>query len=433
MQKIKDFKDNFVKGRKINYHDLNDILKISKKILKIFLILIFVLSFYICVRVFKELNIIGVILTILSTLKPFFIGIIIAWLFNPIVNYLQKKGIRRVIGTSLSYVALILILFLIIGNIIPLAYEQLKDLSNLLPTILDNAQNLINNIFNHFNSTDLVNIDMVKDKLYNLINNYTNGIYNTLPNTLFGVAKSVISGTGAFLLGMLIGFFLLLGFNNINQSLKKEKEVGQEFDEKFVQTTIAYGNQLEKINEAVANNVKIVVNPSIEDLRNYVNFYKSNQRDDQTFNIRINGSPSQRSIELFYKGYNVSEKIPKVVFEYTSEEAFDSNSIFEIVMLYANDNETLSSVNEVGKYVNVSSNGDSLEINDMSIEFTDNVDKSINDMQKNDQVLYEKNNAKKLVRKLDNIASAQMLKIFVLIFIIFVIIFLFVLFKEMIF
>lgn len=219
MQKIKDFKDNFVKGRKINYHDLNDILKISKKILKIFLILIFVLSVYICVRVFKELNIIGVILTILSTLKPFFIGIIIAWLFNPIVNYLQKKGIRRVIGTSLSYVALILILFLIIGNIIPLAYEQLKDLSNLLPTILDNAQNLINNIFNHFNSTDLVNIDMVKDKLYNLINNYTNGIYNTLPNTLFGVAKSVISGTGTFLLGMLIGFFLLLGFNNINESL----------------------------------------------------------------------------------------------------------------------------------------------------------------------------------------------------------------------
>lgn len=219
MQKIKDFKDNFVKGRKINYHDLNDILKISKKILKIFLILIFVLSVYICVRVFKELNIIGVILTILSTLKPFFIGIIIAWLFNPIVNYLQKKGIRRVIGTSLSYVALILILFLIIGNIIPLAYEQLKDLSNLLPTILDNAQNLINNIFNHFNSTDLVNIDMVKDKLYNLINNYTNGIYNTLPNTLFGVAKGVISGTGTFLLGMLIGFFLLLGFNNINESL----------------------------------------------------------------------------------------------------------------------------------------------------------------------------------------------------------------------
>ena len=219
IQKIKDFKDNFVKGRKINYHDLNDILKISKKILKIFLILIFVLSFYICVRVFKELNIIGVILTILSTLKPFFIGIIIAWLFNPIVNYLQKKGIRRVIGTSLSYVALILILFLIIGNIIPLAYEQLKDLSNLLPTILDNAQNLINNIFNHFNSTDLVNTDMVKDKLYNLINNYTNGIYNTLPNTLFGVAKGVISGTGTFLLGMLIGFFLLLGFNNINESL----------------------------------------------------------------------------------------------------------------------------------------------------------------------------------------------------------------------
>lgn len=218
--------------------------------------------------------------------------------------------------------------------------------------------------------------------------------------------------------------------DNVNQSLKKEKEVGQKFDDKFVQSTLTYGNQLEKINEEALNNVKIVVNPSVADLRNYVNFYKSNQRDDQTFNIRINGSPSQRSIELFYKGYNVNEKISKVVFEYTSEEAFDSKAIYEIVMLYANDAETLSSTNENNKYVNVSSNGDTLEINDMPVEFTDNVDKNINEMQKDDQLLYDKRNVKKLVRKLDDVASAEMLKIFVLIVIIFVILVVFLLIRR---
>lgn len=217
--------------------------------------------------------------------------------------------------------------------------------------------------------------------------------------------------------------------DNVNDALKKDKEVGQEFDEKFVQTTLTYDNQLERINDAASKNVKKIVNPSIADLRNYVNFYKDNQRENQTFNIRINGNPSQRNIELFFKGYNVSEKFPKVLFEYTSEEAFDSKAIYEVVMLYANDNETLSSTNEDNKYLNVSSNGDTLEINNMPVEFTDNVDKNINDMQKDDSLLYDKKNVKKLVRKLDDRASAEMLKIFVLIICIFIILFLYLLFR----
>lgn len=91
MQKLKDIKDNIMNKRKVNYKDLNDILKISKKILNVFLVLIIVLAVYICLRVFKELSVFKIILNILSILTPLFIGIVIAWLLNPVVNYMQKK------------------------------------------------------------------------------------------------------------------------------------------------------------------------------------------------------------------------------------------------------------------------------------------------------------------------------------------------------
>ena len=98
MQRLKEIKESITRKRKLNYQDLNDILKIGKKILGIFLILIIILSIYICVRVCKELNVSSIIVTLLSILSPLFIGIVIAWLLNPIVNYLEKKKVRRIIG-----------------------------------------------------------------------------------------------------------------------------------------------------------------------------------------------------------------------------------------------------------------------------------------------------------------------------------------------
>ena len=64
MQKLKEIKDNIINKRKINYRDLNDILKITKKILNVFLILIIVLAVYIVLRVFKELSVFKILLNV---------------------------------------------------------------------------------------------------------------------------------------------------------------------------------------------------------------------------------------------------------------------------------------------------------------------------------------------------------------------------------
>lgn len=219
MQKLREIKEKFDKSKKINYNNVNDILIILKKLLKLFLIVMVVVAIYIIVRVVKELNVINIIIAILSILKPFFIGVIVAWLFNPFVNFLQKRGIRRVIGTSLSYVILLSGLFIVIYSIIPVAYDQLKDLSTTVPVVIDNANGIIDNVLNKFESIDIVNINDIKGKLYGSINGGLNSVYSTLPTIVVNVIKGIISGMGTFFLGLLIGFFLTLGFNNIGDTL----------------------------------------------------------------------------------------------------------------------------------------------------------------------------------------------------------------------
>ena len=247
MQKLKDIKDSIINKRKLNYKDLNDILKISKKILNVFLILIIVLAVYIVLRVCNELSVFRILVNILKILTPLFIGIVIAWLLNPVVNYMQKKGIRRIIGVSLSYVVLIALIYLILNSIIPLAYNQISDLSQLVPKIISNIESIIDKVLGHFDNIDAINVSELKDKIIGVADGYANGIYNDLPNHIVGIVRNIISGAGTFLIGMIIGFFLLLGFNNVGDSLMifvpgKFKETVKELSSKITKELRGYVN-----------------------------------------------------------------------------------------------------------------------------------------------------------------------------------------------
>lgn len=247
MQKLKEIKDSLISKRKVNYRDLNDILKISKKILRVFLVLIIVLAVYVVLRVCKEISIFKILINLLKILTPLFIGIVIAWLLNPVVNYLEKRGIRRVIGISLSYVVLIAIIYLILNSLIPLAYNQVSDLSQLVPKILNNIEGIIDNILNRFNNIDAVNVSDLKVKIINAADGYAKGFYDTLPNNIIGIVRNFLSGAGTLLIGMIIGFFLLLGFNNVGDSLlifvpPKYQENAKKLGDKITKALRGYVN-----------------------------------------------------------------------------------------------------------------------------------------------------------------------------------------------
>ena len=88
----------------LNYSKVNDLVSLGHIILKILVILLIIIGAYYGIKLIKEVQILPFIFTILKILSPLFIGIVIAWLFDPFVKFLNKKGLKRGLAAALSYI-----------------------------------------------------------------------------------------------------------------------------------------------------------------------------------------------------------------------------------------------------------------------------------------------------------------------------------------
>lgn len=201
------------KNSNLDVTKLNDILGLSKRILKIVYILFFILSIYVILMLAKELHFLEFILTILQIVSPLFIGLIIAWLFDPIVKWLNKKGIKRFWGTFITYFVLLGTIYIIIAAIIPLLSEQISDFAGTVPQIFDAIERWIDGIFNQLKGIKNFNPETVKVDLFQQIEAIGVNLTNSLPTIIVDVVKSIFSGLGIIIVGLVIGFYLLISFD----------------------------------------------------------------------------------------------------------------------------------------------------------------------------------------------------------------------------
>lgn len=207
------------KEKEIDIPKLNNVIALSDKILRVFYVLLTVVGIYLLIKLCKELHIDKFIFTILGTITPLFIGVFIAWLFEPFVTFLQRKGMRRGLGTFIIYFLFIVILGVVIGAIIPILSEQMNDFAKFIPTLFDSIKDWINNIFETLNKIDGINATAIKSELFVKIESLGTDITAALPTTLFDGVKGIFSVTSDIVIGMIIGFYLLLTFNDASDSL----------------------------------------------------------------------------------------------------------------------------------------------------------------------------------------------------------------------
>ena len=205
-------------NRNINKKDLNEVISTSKKILKLLYLLIIVIGAYLMLIVIKELGILEVLLSILQILSPLFLGIIIAWLLNPFVKWLETKKIKRVIGTAIAYVILVACIFLLIKAILPLIYTQTIDLVDNFPNIFARFKDWTDNFFSNFNSS-IINADKISISMFGKLDEFSKSLSTTLPTIIINSISALISSIGTFVIGMVIGFYLLLSCDNLSTSI----------------------------------------------------------------------------------------------------------------------------------------------------------------------------------------------------------------------
>lgn len=200
--------------KKFDIRKLNEVLRLSGKILKIVYILIIIVALYAATLVIKEWEIFGFLVVLLKVLAPFFIGIVIAWLLEPVIKYLHEKKINRILGTLLVYVILLSIIYLVFNTMIPLLLEQINEFIQTLPTILDDILKWFNNIFKGLKSTDYINFESIKAESIDSIQEVVGNITTKLPTMFVNMIKSIFAAFGVFILGLMIGLYLLFDFDN---------------------------------------------------------------------------------------------------------------------------------------------------------------------------------------------------------------------------
>lgn len=203
----------------VDTNKINDVLTLSNKILKIVYILLVILGIYIAIIVCKELSIKKTILTILKIIFPLFIGIFVAWLFDPFVTFLQRKGLKRGIGTFITYVLFIGTLLIVVGAIVPILSEQINEFVKMIPSTFDTIKVWCDNLFERINNINIIDAVAIKNELFKKIEEIGIGLTNSLPDMLVSSVKTLFSSLGTFIVGLIIGFYLLLTFNNANDLL----------------------------------------------------------------------------------------------------------------------------------------------------------------------------------------------------------------------
>lgn len=175
---------------KLNYNILNDVIKISKKILKVIYIFLICIIIFIGLKIIKESGLL-IIFKILKILIPLLIAFVISWLLNPLVEKLENK-FNRTISCMIVLGSIILIIGIILYLLIPILYNELIELSYNIPNYIDSINNTQISI---------------------KINEYINNI--DIPNTLLNLFSKFISLLGTIGLTILFTLYLLIDYKKV--------------------------------------------------------------------------------------------------------------------------------------------------------------------------------------------------------------------------
>lgn len=202
--------------KKINTKNINEMTSIGARILKILYFLIIILAIYVLTLVNKEWGVFRVIWSILKVISPLFFGILIAYLFNPLIDRMTKGKLNRAIATTIVYVILIGLIYLFCSYLFPLLGRELNDLIKYLPTVFDSVNTVTTNILKKIN-IDGINGDVINVKKI-LMESLTTVTAN-MPTKLFTTIGSLISKIGIFLLSLIISFYLLIDFDRAQENI----------------------------------------------------------------------------------------------------------------------------------------------------------------------------------------------------------------------
>jgi predicted PurR-regulated permease PerM len=149
-----------------------------------------------------------------SVLTPFLISVIIAYLLNPLVHQLHRRGVPRGISIVIIYIVFFLFITVLLINMIPLFIDQLRELSEKLPALIEQVEKWMNDFHQNKRFLPLAVRNAVDSNLTALEGKTTASISKILERA--GVAVEGMAG--AFVIPFLV-FYMLKDVKGIERTV----------------------------------------------------------------------------------------------------------------------------------------------------------------------------------------------------------------------
>lgn len=206
--------------KEINKTELNDVIKLSKKILKVLYFVFIAFLILAGIILIQKLNILEILFDFIKVIAPFFIGFVLAWLLRPLVIKLNEKTNNNTLSSTIVFGVFVLILFILLYAFIPTIYNEVNELVGLLPGLVEKITNSINEFFGNMSNSG-INLSDFKNKLLLNVTSIGAEWGRELPNTIIALIASLFSGIGTFVMGLIIGIYLLIDYDNFCKNFRK--------------------------------------------------------------------------------------------------------------------------------------------------------------------------------------------------------------------
>ena len=199
----------------IDVEEINTVISLSKKILKLLYVAMIVAIVFLGTILLREWGIFTFIKTLLKVMSPFFIGFVLAWLFDPAVKKLQKKGMPRIAGSLLVYAIFLTILVIFMRVLVPTLYTQINEIVGNLPSIFNDVKAEVNKIFESLNDMNGIDLTSVKLKMFSTLENWFDNFTTSLPEITLNFITNFFSSLVTIGFGLIIGLYMLFDFDSI--------------------------------------------------------------------------------------------------------------------------------------------------------------------------------------------------------------------------
>ncbi len=185
---------------------ISDNKKINIKNKRILIFLLGLLCFFVLYHFLKKHSIIS------DTFYTIIFSAILAYLFNPLIDYLEKKNIKRIHGVLILYISILLIILIFAFLVIPRSVRELKRLAIDMPRYIEDISGMIDYLYDKYYST-IGELPVIFQGVQQIVMENIIGIENMIVNGLknfFSVIINAFSKVVSLILTPILTLYFLV-------------------------------------------------------------------------------------------------------------------------------------------------------------------------------------------------------------------------------